>query len=76
MFLPHILFLFPEEMKANLLLLLSFLEFPIPNGIAFIGEIGLSGELRMVSTNLISKNKLIIYDIITVILTQLGQVAP
>lgn len=72
MFLPQILFLFPEEMKANLLLLLSFLEFPIPNGIAFIGEIGLSGELRMVSTNLISKNKLIIYDIITVIL----QVAP
>ncbi|KAK9229030.1 hypothetical protein WN944_021987 [Citrus x changshan-huyou] len=27
----------------------SFLEFPIPNGIAFIGEIGLGGELRMVS---------------------------
>ncbi|KAJ4833290.1 hypothetical protein Tsubulata_013225 [Turnera subulata] len=26
----------------------SFLEFPIPNDIAFIGEIGLSGELRMV----------------------------
>ncbi|KAJ4718067.1 DNA repair RadA [Melia azedarach] len=27
----------------------SFLEFPIPNGIAFIGEIGLGGELRVVS---------------------------
>ncbi|KAL3632891.1 hypothetical protein CASFOL_025875 [Castilleja foliolosa] len=26
----------------------SFLEFPIPNGIAFIAEIDLSGELRMV----------------------------
>ncbi|WVY99436.1 hypothetical protein V8G54_025506 [Vigna mungo] len=26
----------------------SFLEFPIPEGIAFIGEIGLGGELRMV----------------------------
>ncbi|QCE09015.1 uncharacterized protein LOC114184245 [Vigna unguiculata] len=26
----------------------SFLEFPIPDGTAFIGEIGLSGELRMV----------------------------
>ncbi|KAL3528675.1 hypothetical protein ACH5RR_007997 [Cinchona calisaya] len=26
----------------------SFLEFPIPRGIAFIGEIGLGGELRMV----------------------------
>ncbi|KAL5756007.1 hypothetical protein ACOSQ2_020753 [Xanthoceras sorbifolium] len=26
----------------------SFLEFPIPNGIAFIGEIGLAGELRTV----------------------------
>lgn len=26
----------------------SFLEFPIPNDIAFIGEIGLGGELRMV----------------------------
>ncbi|KAF1859231.1 hypothetical protein Lal_00009815 [Lupinus albus] len=26
----------------------SFLEFPIPKGIAFIGEIGLGGELRMV----------------------------
>ncbi|MCH90265.1 DNA repair protein RadA, partial [Trifolium medium] len=24
----------------------SFLEYPIPKGIAFIGEIGLSGELR------------------------------
>ncbi|KAJ6963633.1 DNA repair protein RadA-like [Populus alba x Populus x berolinensis] len=28
----------------------SFLEFPIPNNIAFIGEIGLGGELRAVST--------------------------
>ncbi|KAI3977490.1 hypothetical protein MKX01_000403 [Papaver californicum] len=27
----------------------SFLEFPIPNDVAFIGEIGLGGELRMVS---------------------------
>nr|CAN82495.1 hypothetical protein VITISV_033044 [Vitis vinifera] len=27
---------------------LIFLEFPIPNGIAFIGEIGLGGELRTV----------------------------
>ncbi|KAK3219912.1 hypothetical protein Dsin_013882 [Dipteronia sinensis] len=27
----------------------SFLEFPIPNGIAFIGEVGLGGELRSVS---------------------------
>lgn len=27
----------------------SFLEFPIPNGVAFIGEVGLGGELRMVS---------------------------
>lgn len=26
----------------------SFLEFPIPNDVAFIGEIGLAGELRMV----------------------------
>ncbi|KAA8541730.1 hypothetical protein F0562_022882 [Nyssa sinensis] len=26
----------------------SFLEFPIPNSMAFIGEIGLGGELRMV----------------------------
>lgn len=26
----------------------SFLEFPIPSGIAFIGEVGLGGELRMV----------------------------
>ncbi|KAI5422617.1 hypothetical protein KIW84_045885 [Lathyrus oleraceus] len=26
----------------------SFLEYPIPKGIAFIGEIGLSGELRTV----------------------------
>lgn len=26
----------------------SFLEFPIPRGVAFIGEIGLGGELRMV----------------------------
>ncbi|XP_054780856.1 uncharacterized protein LOC129288358 [Prosopis cineraria] len=26
----------------------SFLEFPLPKGIAFIGEIGLAGELRMV----------------------------
>lgn len=26
----------------------SFLEFPIPNNVAFIGEIGLGGELRMV----------------------------
>ncbi|KAL3610715.1 hypothetical protein D5086_001735 [Populus alba] len=26
----------------------SFLEFPIPNNIAFIGEIGLGGELRAV----------------------------
>ncbi|XVF25068.1 hypothetical protein REPUB_Repub13aG0181800 [Reevesia pubescens] len=26
----------------------SFLEFPIPNGVAFIGEIGLGGELHMV----------------------------
>ncbi|KAK8618813.1 hypothetical protein V6N13_132792 [Hibiscus sabdariffa] len=26
----------------------SFLEFPIPSGVAFIGEIGLGGELRMV----------------------------
>ncbi|KAK8581192.1 hypothetical protein V6N12_071427 [Hibiscus sabdariffa] len=26
----------------------SFLEYPIPNGFAFIGEIGLGGELRMV----------------------------
>ncbi|XP_021294159.1 uncharacterized protein LOC110424021 isoform X1 [Herrania umbratica] len=26
----------------------SFLEFPIPNGVAFIGEIGLGGEVRMV----------------------------
>ncbi|KAL9323069.1 hypothetical protein ACSQ67_011122 [Phaseolus vulgaris] len=26
----------------------SFLEFPIPEGTAFIGEVGLSGELRMV----------------------------
>lgn len=30
-------------------LLFSFLEFPIPNSIAFIGEIGLGGELRQVS---------------------------
>lgn len=28
----------------------SFLEFPIPNNVAFIGEIGLGGELRGVST--------------------------
>ncbi|THG16230.1 hypothetical protein TEA_010520 [Camellia sinensis var. sinensis] len=28
---------------------LSFLEFPIPNSVAFIGEIGLGGELRPVS---------------------------
>jgi hypothetical protein len=28
----------------------SFLEFPIPNSIAFIGEVGLGGELRTVST--------------------------
>ncbi|GMI77976.1 radA-like [Hibiscus trionum] len=27
----------------------SFLEFPIPSGVAFIGEIGLGGELRMVA---------------------------
>ncbi|XP_074285693.1 uncharacterized protein LOC141611139 [Silene latifolia] len=27
----------------------SFLEFPLPNHVAFIGEIGLAGELRMVS---------------------------
>ncbi|KAK9054731.1 hypothetical protein SSX86_025810 [Deinandra increscens subsp. villosa] len=27
---------------------LYFLEFPLPNNVAFIGEIGLSGELRMV----------------------------
>ncbi|MBA0871390.1 hypothetical protein Goshw_025058, partial [Gossypium schwendimanii] len=27
----------------------DFLEFPIPSGVAFIGEIGLGGELRMVS---------------------------
>ncbi|KAM7471793.1 hypothetical protein LguiA_009976 [Lonicera macranthoides] len=27
----------------------SFLEFPIPSGVAFIGEIGLAGELRAVS---------------------------
>ncbi|XP_028060402.1 uncharacterized protein LOC114264010 isoform X2 [Camellia sinensis] len=27
----------------------SFLEFPIPNSVAFIGEIGLGGELRPVS---------------------------
>lgn len=26
----------------------SFLEFPIPNGIAFIAEVGLAGELRLV----------------------------
>ncbi|KAL4583774.1 hypothetical protein LXL04_008357 [Taraxacum kok-saghyz] len=26
----------------------SFLEFPIPNNVAFIGEVGLGGELRMV----------------------------
>ncbi|XP_022868216.1 uncharacterized protein LOC111387853 [Olea europaea var. sylvestris] len=26
----------------------SFLEFPIPKGIAFIAEVGLGGELRMV----------------------------
>ncbi|KAJ0076132.1 hypothetical protein Patl1_34030 [Pistacia atlantica] len=26
----------------------GFLEFPIPNGIAFIGEVGLSSELHMV----------------------------
>ncbi|XP_024971785.1 uncharacterized protein LOC112510553 isoform X3 [Cynara cardunculus var. scolymus] len=26
----------------------SFLEFPIPNDVAFIGEVGLGGELRMV----------------------------
>ncbi|KAE8680753.1 hypothetical protein F3Y22_tig00111366pilonHSYRG00032 [Hibiscus syriacus] len=26
----------------------SFLEFPIPSGVAFIGEIGLGGEIRMV----------------------------
>lgn len=32
-----------------LFLVSSFLEFPIPKGIAFIAEIGLSGELRMVS---------------------------
>jgi len=30
----------------------SFLEFPIPEGTAFIGEIGLSGELRMVSKHI------------------------
>ncbi|KAL6554300.1 hypothetical protein OROMI_019973 [Orobanche minor] len=30
----------------------SFLEFPIPNGIAFIAEIDLSGELRMEVTTL------------------------
>ncbi|KAJ0076127.1 hypothetical protein Patl1_34037 [Pistacia atlantica] len=35
-------------MKANILRLFSFLGLPIPNGIAFIGEIGLGGELRMV----------------------------
>jgi hypothetical protein len=28
----------------------SFLEFPIPNSIAFIGEVGLGGELRTVRT--------------------------
>lgn len=27
----------------------SFLEFPIPNDVAFIAEIGLGGELRTVS---------------------------
>lgn len=27
----------------------SFLEFPIPNSTAFIGEVGLGGELRTVS---------------------------
>ena len=30
----------------------SFMEFPIPNNIAFIGEVGLGGELRTVSNML------------------------
>ncbi|KAK6125147.1 hypothetical protein DH2020_041113 [Rehmannia glutinosa] len=30
----------------------SFLEFPIPNGVAFIAEIDLSGELRMVCASI------------------------
>lgn len=31
------------------LLLFSFFEFPIPNNVVFIGEVGLGGELRTVS---------------------------
>ncbi|KAJ9568443.1 hypothetical protein OSB04_004409 [Centaurea solstitialis] len=34
--------------KLIRVMLSSFLEFPIPNNVAFIGEVGLSGELRMV----------------------------
>jgi hypothetical protein len=34
----------------HLFFVFSFLEFPIPNSIAFIGEVGLGGELRTVST--------------------------
>ncbi|CAJ1951054.1 unnamed protein product [Sphenostylis stenocarpa] len=37
-----------EHIVALLLLFLPCLEIPIPNDIAFIGEIGLGGELRMV----------------------------
>lgn len=46
--------LFMELMKAKILIVFSFLEFPIPNGIAFIGEIGLGGELRVVSMFVLS----------------------
>ncbi|WVZ82478.1 hypothetical protein U9M48_029735 [Paspalum notatum var. saurae] len=34
--------------NASFLIVFSFLEFPIPNDIAFIGEVGLGGELRTV----------------------------
>lgn len=41
-------YMFPPSL--TIFVLFSFLEFPIPKGIAFIGEIGLAGELHTVST--------------------------
>jgi membrane protein YqaA with SNARE-associated domain len=41
--------LFVHFKEASFLVVFSFLEFPIPNDVAFIGEIGLGGELRTVS---------------------------
>ncbi|GMH03726.1 hypothetical protein Nepgr_005565 [Nepenthes gracilis] len=44
----HIHYVFLPGSNKSAVAIISFLEFSVPNNVAFIGEVGLGGELRMV----------------------------